>query len=78
MSPVRFGKAFKAYTGKKLGDYINELRVRDAKQLLEAGEMPISEIAFEVGFESLRSFNRVFYKQTGMTPTDYRTNALMK
>lgn len=75
MSPVRFGKAFKAYTGKKLGDYINELRVQDAKRMLEESQKPISDIAFEVGFESLRSFNRAFYQHAGMTPSDYRNRS---
>ncbi len=72
MSPVRFGKAFKACTGKKLGDYINALRVQDAKKMLEEKQKSISDIAFDVGFESLRSFNRVFIQHTGMTPSEYR------
>ncbi len=72
MSPVRFGKAFKAYTGKKLGDYINALRVQDAKKMLEEKQKSISDIAFDVGFESLRSFNRVFIQHTGITPSEYR------
>jgi AraC-like DNA-binding protein len=72
MSPVRFGKAFKAYTGKKFGEYINELRIEEAKSLLKETKKPISDIAFEVGFDSLRSFNRAFYRHTGMTPSQFR------
>ncbi|MCX7678254.1 MAG: AraC family transcriptional regulator [Spirochaetes bacterium] len=72
MSPARFGKAFKIYTGKKLGDYINELRIEEAKNSLLTTNKTISEIAFEVGFEQLRSFNRTFYHITGMTPSEYR------
>lgn len=72
MSAPRFGKAFKAYTGKKLGDYINELRIEDAKKSLVETNKPIFEIASEIGFQQLRSFNRTFYQLTGMTPTEYR------
>jgi AraC-like DNA-binding protein len=72
MSPDRFGKAFKYYTGKKIGDYVNELRIREALTLLENEEKTVLEIAFEVGFESLRTFNRAFQKNIGMSPSDYR------
>lgn len=70
--PDSLGKLFKSVTNKKLGDYINELRVKDAaKKLIETNENVIN-IAFSVGFDSLRTFNRVFPKFMNMTPEKYR------
>ncbi len=70
--PDSLGKLFKSVTSKKLGDYINELRVKDAaKKLVETDDNVIS-IAFSVGFDSLRTFNRVFPKFMNMTPEKYR------
>ena len=71
--PDNLGKQFKKYTGKKLGDYIYELRVNHAaKMLRENADRNIIDIAFEAGFESLRTFNRVFPKFMEMTPLQYR------
>lgn len=51
---------------------LNEYRVKDAQRLLEETEIAIKTVAFEVGFNSLASFNRVFREQTGETPSSYR------
>ncbi len=70
--PDNLGKLFKTCTNQKLGDYIYELRVRDAaKKLLESDDN-IIDIAFSVGFESLRTFNRIFPKFMGTTPEKFR------
>jgi len=53
-------------------EYINSLRVSRAKELLRSGDMKISEVAALCGFESPRTFGRVFMAHTGMTPRDYR------
>lgn len=76
MNADYFGKIFKQYTGKKLGEYINEVRVRGAKEMLADPENSISNIAFAVGFESLPTFYRVFMKYTGQTPQAYRKKIL--
>lgn len=73
MSPNHLGKYFKLYTGKKISEYINELRIRDATRMLrEKKEDSIITIAFAVGFESLSTFNRAFMKIVGETPTEYK------
>ncbi|HNV47732.1 MAG TPA: helix-turn-helix transcriptional regulator, partial [Spirochaetota bacterium] len=59
-------------TGRKIGDYVNELRVRDAAAMLDGTSENIIDIAFAVGFESLRTFNRAFLKVMNVTPTEYR------
>ncbi len=70
--PDNLGKLFKTCTNQKLGDYIYELRVRDAAKKLVESDDNIIDIAFSVGFESLRTFNRIFPKFIGTTPEKYR------
>lgn len=55
-------------------DLINNHRVEEAKYLLRTTDEPVSSIAFDVGFNSLASFNRVFRKVTDQTPTAFRQN----
>ena len=72
LHPDNLGRMFKMVTTKKIGDHINELRIQDAvKQLLET-DTNIIHIAFSVGFDSLRTFNRSFVKVMGLTPEKYR------
>jgi AraC-like DNA-binding protein len=56
-----------------LTDYINALRMDDAFYLLSDTDLAVSRIAEDLGFGSLRSFNRIFLKHAQMTPSDYRT-----
>ncbi|MCD6034482.1 MAG: bacterial regulatory helix-turn-helix s, AraC family protein [Rickettsiales bacterium] len=53
-------------------DLINDYRIRDAKHRLSLSESPITGIAFDVGFNSLASFNRVFKEKTLYAPSEYR------
>ena len=67
----RMGTSFKSY--------INANRVCEAKTLLaEAPELSILDIGFSVGFNSKSSFNDVFMKETGSTPSEYRKKSLKK
>lgn len=59
--------------GKSFPQLLNEHRVEDAKRMLVTSEAPIRVIAFEVGFNSLASFNRVFREVTGTSPSSYRS-----
>ncbi|HOS38489.1 MAG TPA: AAA family ATPase [Spirochaetota bacterium] len=70
--PDHLGKVFKKGTGKKISEHVNELRIRDAARRLVESDETIIDIAFAVGFESLRTFNRAFQKVMGTTPTEYR------
>jgi AraC-like DNA-binding protein len=72
LSESAFCKFFKRASGKTFSDYTNEVRIAHACQLLIETDMPISEIAFESGFESLTYFNRVFLRKKKLTPGDYR------
>lgn len=51
--------------------YLNRYRVKQAKALLDAGKMGITEIAVEVGFSSSSYFTRVFRDEVGVSPRDY-------
>ncbi len=69
-----FGKTFRHYTGKKMNEYINELRIKRAAVMLKESGETVIHIAFSVGFESLRTFNRAFLKVMGVTPSEYRND----
>ena len=71
-SPFYFCKMFKRITGLNFTDYVARVRTEKAKNLLLNPTLRISEIAFEVGFQSLTHFNRVFKKVSGHSPTQYR------
>jgi len=72
MSTFYFCKMFKKITGINFTDYLSRVRIEKAKNLLLNPNLRISEIAYEVGFQSLTHFNRVFKKITGQSPTEYR------
>ncbi len=59
-------------------DYINSLRVRNACELLKKSEQSVTEIAHAVGYNSVRTFDRVFLNARNMTPKEYRQKAFEK
>ncbi|MFD0751954.1 helix-turn-helix domain-containing protein [Mucilaginibacter calamicampi] len=66
------------YVGKNFNDFVNEFRVEEAKRKLidpRYGNFTIAAIALECGFNSLATFQRVFKQITGVTPSQYQTNA---
>lgn len=70
-SRSRFSHIFNAHLGYTLSDYVGALRCTHAAQLLRETDMPVSDIAMAVGFDSLRTFYRAFKKQYEMTPSRY-------
>jgi AraC-like DNA-binding protein/ligand-binding sensor protein len=71
-STFYFCKMFKKVTGINFTDYLSRVRIEKSKNLLLNPNLRISEIAFEIGFQSLTHFNRVFKRITGQSPTEYR------
>jgi AraC-like DNA-binding protein len=71
-SKFYFCKMFKKATGINFTDYLSRLRTERAKNLLLNPNLRVSEIAYEVGFQSLTHFNRVFKRIAGRSPTNYR------
>jgi AraC-like DNA-binding protein/ligand-binding sensor protein len=76
MSSYYFCKMFKKVTGINFTDYVARVRIEKSKNLLLNPNLRVSEIAFEVGFQSLTHFNRVFKKILGQSPTEYRAQLL--
>jgi YesN/AraC family two-component response regulator len=70
-------KLFKRHTGLNFTEYVSRLRIERANELLANPNMRVSEIAYEVGFQSLTHFNRVFRKVIGEAPTTYRHKAAL-
>ena len=75
-STFYFCKMFKKITGLNFTDYLSRVRIEKSKDLLLNPNLRVSEIAFEVGFQSLTHFNRVFKRILGQSPTDYRAQLL--
>jgi AraC-like DNA-binding protein/ligand-binding sensor protein len=73
-STFYFCKMFKKATGLNFTDYLSRVRIEKAKNLLINPNLRVSEIAYEVGFQSLTHFNRVFRKMVGQAPTEYRAH----
>ncbi|MCZ8511090.1 helix-turn-helix domain-containing protein [Paenibacillus filicis] len=67
-------RSFKQVTGKNFIDYLTELRMAKAKELLRNSERKINDIAEQVGYQH-SYFNRIFKKYEGITPTRYRENS---
>ncbi len=74
INPDYLGKLFKQYTGLRLNDYINKLRIENAAILLKSTEKSITEIAFEVGFDSMSTFYRLFTTYHKTNPVTFRNN----
>jgi AraC-like DNA-binding protein/ligand-binding sensor protein len=72
VSTFYFCKLFKKATGLTFTEYLSRVRVEKAKHLLLNPHLRISEIAYDVGFQSLTHFNRVFRQVVGQSPSDYR------
>jgi AraC-like DNA-binding protein len=69
-----FYKVFKKTTGLKFTDYVARVRLENAKTELLNPSRRISEIAYDVGFQSLTQFNRMFKRVFGQSPTEFRAH----
>lgn len=73
-SVFHFCKVFKKTTGLRFTDYVGRMRLEDAKTQLLNPSRRISEIAYDVGFQSLTQFNRMFKRVFGQSPTEFRAH----
>jgi AraC-like DNA-binding protein/ligand-binding sensor protein len=71
-SVFHFCKVFRKTTGLKFTDYVARVRLEDAKTQLLNPSRRISEVAYDVGFQSLTQFNRMFKRVFGQSPTEFR------
>jgi AraC-like DNA-binding protein/ligand-binding sensor protein len=74
MSSYYFCKTFKKATGLNFTDYLARIRIERAKELLLNPNARVSEIVFEVGFQSITHFNRIFKRYVGKSPSEYRAS----
>ena len=73
LSRFHFCRIFHRDTGRLFHDYLQELRVRRAQVLLATHHLPITEVAYAVGFSDLSHFDRTFRRRVGRSPSQYRT-----
>lgn len=67
-----FFRKFKLYTGMTPLQYLLDIRLANAKNLLESTNYSIGEVAFLVGYDNALYFSRLFHKHVGMSPKEYR------
>ncbi len=72
ISSRSFGRRFRRATGETPGAYLQKLRIRDARALLQKSDLAIAEIAWRCGFSSPSRFAQAFRAATRLTPREYR------
>lgn len=71
-NPAYFSTLFKKETGKNFLEYVTELRIKKAKNYLMQTDYDIAEIASSVGYGDLKYFSKLFKKNTGLSPSEFR------
>lgn len=74
LSSSHLSKIFKEVTGITIMEYVNQIRLREAKKLLRKTEMPLNKIAEISGYYDASYLSKVFKKEVGITPGQYRLN----
>lgn len=72
ISAPAFSRMFKEKTGRNFKEHVDGLRIARAKQMLTESNMPVDQIALEVGYETPTSFYRLFKRYVGIAPGEYR------
>jgi AraC-like DNA-binding protein len=78
MSPSRFCREFKSAFGMTYGEYLVQFRMAQAKRLLANPTMPVADVAGAVGFADPSYFTRVFRRQEGISPSEYRATTVFE
>jgi AraC-like DNA-binding protein len=73
LSKFYFTRYFKQQTGQTFHSYLSRVRVNQAEEYLAETDYSITDIAYQSGFSSLKTFNRIFKAYTGTSPSSYRT-----
>ena len=74
LSESKITEEIKLKTGLSFKQYLNDLRLHEAKSLLKSTQLSISEIAYQVGYSNVSHFNRVFKTTEAIAPGDFRKN----
>lgn len=75
LSKSYFSYLFKSLTGKTFIQYIHALRIHKAMECLKTTNLLISDVCFDVGFNNINHFNRIFKRETGLSPSQYRVSS---
>ncbi len=70
MSPSNFTQQFKTVTGVNPSDYLTEVKLKKARQMLN--QMAVTEVAYELGYQNISHFIKLFKLQNGVTPKQYQ------
>ena len=73
-NPTYLSRYFHEHMGITFQEYVKRLRIDRARWILENEKMPITQIAYACGFRDIKTFNKLFKKECGMSPTQYRKN----
>jgi len=72
LSSAYFSTLFKNETGCGFAKYLQKVRVEEAKKMLKNTKMRIGDIALAVGYRDIKSFNKIFWNETQVKPSEYR------
>ncbi|MBQ9031566.1 MAG: helix-turn-helix domain-containing protein [Parasporobacterium sp.] len=72
LNPQYFMRLFKKETGKPVLEYITERRLEKARKLLADTSLPITEVALAAGYDNFSYFSKLFKRNEGQTPSEYR------
>jgi len=72
MARRSFERRFKKCTGNSVAEYMQRVKVEFTKKQLETGRKTINEIIYEVGYNDINAFRKIFKKHTDLSPVDYR------
>lgn len=72
ISPYYFSKLFKQETGKNFIEHLTEIRLKNARELLQDSQLSIKEICAQSGYSDPNYFSRIFKKYEGVTPSEFR------
>ena len=74
ITDTKLNKILMSYSGKRFIDFLNSLRIDKACELLLTTDKSIIDISFELGYNTVKTFNNNFFKLKNITPTDLRKN----
>ena len=74
ISKYHISRCFSQKIGCSFTNYLNALRIQNANKMLLTTELPVTDISYQSGFESLSTFYRVFQQFHGITPSEYKRN----
>jgi AraC-like DNA-binding protein len=72
MSHTQFFNKLKSLTGLSAVQLIRQVRIKEAKRMLKDKNLSVTDVAFQTGFSEAAYFSRIFSKETGMTPSEYK------